>query len=367
MPPSRAPWMAFTDFSMASQSRAISAAAVDPESYSLAPSPSAKAAEKFARWVIWPPHTGICSAPRISRAWVTVGDSTSCRFGGAALMTTAYGRRASRANSMVSLTASRSNTPGRQGMTTRVAARMASVTLAERFGAVSMKTHSTPSCLACLTTSAMLRCADLIGRSSAPPPASRNLCQSASEPWGSVSMSRLGRDGLCACAARWAVNVLLPEPPLRDAKTMTSMTPLQSYSGCPGILQEQGAASILDAARTQISSRLRKLEHKIVHRHVRLEAGEVVGIAGVTPEIAFGNDAETDPLELLAHGALLDPVQRVADGGPLPGQRRMVSQHQKASGLERGKHFAIHFGAIDTHVGRVVVVEKERDQVEIMD
>src|SRR5579862_9361663 len=282
-------------------------------------------------------------------------------------MTTAYGRRASRANSMVCLTASRSKTPGRHGMTTRVAVRMASVTLADRFGAVSMKTHSTPSCLACLTTSAMLRCADLIGRSSAPPPASRNLCQSASEPCGSVSMSRHGRDGLCACAARWAVNVLLPEPPLRDAKTMTSMTPLQSYSDCSGILQEQGAASILGAARIQISSWLRKLEHKIIHRHVRLEARKVVGVVGVTPEVAFGDDAESHPLELLAHGALFDPMQRVADGGPLPRQRRMVGQHQKASGLERGKHFAIHFGAIDTHVGRVVVVEEEGDQIEIAD
>jgi hypothetical protein len=45
----------------------------------------------------------------------------------------------------------------------------------------------------------------------------------------------------------------LPEPPLRDAKTMTSMTPLQSGSSRSGILQEQGAASIVGAARAQLS------------------------------------------------------------------------------------------------------------------
>src|SRR5580704_9454744 len=54
-----------------------------------------------------------------------------------------------------------------------------------------------------------------------PPP--RNLCHKVSEPCGSQSISRTGRDGRCAWAARWAVSVLLPEPPLRDAKTMTFM------------------------------------------------------------------------------------------------------------------------------------------------
>jgi len=84
-----APWIAFTDFSMATQRRPISAAALECASYSLAPSPSARAAEKFARWVICPPQTGMFSLPNSSRASVTAGDSASCRFGGAALSTTA--------------------------------------------------------------------------------------------------------------------------------------------------------------------------------------------------------------------------------------------------------------------------------------
>src|SRR6202140_2605931 len=54
-----------------------------------------------------------------------------------------------------------------------------------------------------------------------PPP--RSLCHKVNEPCGSQSISRTGRDGRCAWAARCAVSVLLPEPPLRDAKTTTFM------------------------------------------------------------------------------------------------------------------------------------------------
>ncbi len=43
------------------------------------------------------------------------------------------------------------------------------------------------------------------------------------EPCGSQSISMQRRDGRWACAAKWAVSVLLPEPPLREAKTMTFM------------------------------------------------------------------------------------------------------------------------------------------------
>src|SRR5262245_50127488 len=38
---------------------------------------------------------------------------------------------------------------------------------------------------------------------------------------------RTGRSGRCACAARCAVSVLLPDPPLREAKTMTFMMALR--------------------------------------------------------------------------------------------------------------------------------------------
>src|SRR4249919_2449643 len=49
----------------------------------------------------------------------------------------------------------------------------------------------------------------------------RNLCQSVNDPCGSASTSRHGFVTLWTCAARWAARVLFPEPPLRDAKTIT--------------------------------------------------------------------------------------------------------------------------------------------------
>src|SRR6476620_11352278 len=51
----------------------------------------------------------------------------------------------------------------------------------------------------------------------------RNLCQSEVEPCGSQSISMQRREGRLAWAARCVVRVLLPDPPLREAKTMTFM------------------------------------------------------------------------------------------------------------------------------------------------
>src|SRR3981081_14807 len=50
-----------------------------------------------------------------------------------------------------------SNTPGRAGATPSVAQRIASVAAADMFGGVSIRTHSTPSCFACLTMSVIPR------------------------------------------------------------------------------------------------------------------------------------------------------------------------------------------------------------------
>jgi hypothetical protein len=44
----------------------------------------------------------------------------------------------------------------------------------------------------------------------------------------------------------------------------------------------------------------------------------------------------------------------------------VVSDHQKAAGLERGKQLAVHLGAIDVEVSRVVIEEQVGDHIEIM-
>src|ERR1700751_2233504 len=117
---------------------------------------------------------------------------------------------------MVSCTAFTSNTPGRAGMMTMVAFLMASSTTADRFGGASISTHSIPSRRAAARIPLTELTAVLIGGSLVP----RNLCQSVNDPCGSASTSRHGFVALI-CAARWAARVLFPEPPFRDAKTIT--------------------------------------------------------------------------------------------------------------------------------------------------
>ncbi len=51
--------------------------------------------------------------------------------------------------------------------------------------------------------------------------------------------------------------------------------------------------------------RLLKFQHEIVDRHGRLVAREVVGVVGVAPEIAFGDELETGRLDFLAAASLL--------------------------------------------------------------
>lgn len=86
----------------------------------------------------------------------------------------------------------------------------------------------------------------------------------------------------------------------------------------------------------------------------------------MSPEIAFGNDAETGRLDFLAQRALLDAMERLADRSALARQGGMIGDHQKAAGLEHREHVAVHLGAINAHVRRIVVKEEECDQVEIV-
>src|ERR1700761_3002774 len=102
-------------------------------------------------------------------------------------------------------------------MITIVAFLIASSTTADVFGGVSTNTHSIPSRFAAEMMPVTELTADLIGGSLVP----RNLCQSVREPCGSASIIKQGLVDLCTCAAMWAARVLFPEPPLREAKTIT--------------------------------------------------------------------------------------------------------------------------------------------------
>src|SRR5262249_30860194 len=89
-------------------------------------------------------------------------------------------------------------------------------------------------------------------------PSLRSACQRASEPCGSASMARQRRPAAWAQAARWAVSVLLPAPPLRDANVMTFMEPLPSVwsSRQPAAGMVNGGLSVgagADAARKPLA------------------------------------------------------------------------------------------------------------------
>jgi hypothetical protein len=89
-------------------------------------------------------------------------------------------------------------------------------------------------------------------------------------------------------------------------------------------------------------------------------------VVGMAPEIAGADELEADGFDFLAQGVFLDPVQRLADRDALTRQRRMVGDDEGTAGLKRSEQFAIHLRTIDRHVAGVVVVEQERDQVEIL-
>ena len=43
----------------------------------------------------------------------------------------------------------------------------------------------------------------------------------------------------------------------------------------------------------------------------------------------------------------------------------MIGDDEKATGLERREHLLVHHGAIDLHIGDVVIGEEEGDHVEV--
>src|SRR6516164_7111459 len=75
---------------------------------------------------------------------------------------------------------------------------------------------------------------------------------------------------------------------------------------------------------------------------------------------------EAGSFNFLAQGGFLDAMQSLADRDALAGQRRMIGDDEKAAGPECCKQFAIHLRAVDRHVGRVVVVEQEGNEIEVL-
>ena len=58
-------------------------------------------------------------------------------------------------------------------------------------------------------------------------------------------------------------------------------------------------------------------------------------------------------------------MQALADAGAGARRRRMVRDHQNAARLEHREQLLVHRGAIDLHVGHVVVEKEKGDEIEI--
>src|SRR5262245_35812024 len=134
-------------------------------------------------------------------------------------------------------------------------------------------------------------------------------------------------------------------------------TRLGSRLSCP--------CALAHPTEARASVRLAKFEHELVHRTGRAIDREVARIFGVAQELALGDEPEARRLDLAAEHAFFDAMERLSDRGAVAGPRRMVGDHQHAAGLERRVEPAVHLGAIDLHISRVVVKEKESDEVEI--
>jgi hypothetical protein len=108
------------------------------------------------------------------------------------------------------------------------------------------------------------------------PPLPHILCQRVSEPCGSASINRMEGSRRCTCAAKRAASVLLPAPPLYDAKTMTFMrAPRQGH-------QPSGQRNRF-AFFGEVASRPPTVRRKLS------PSGENISAAGVGQASSFGN------------------------------------------------------------------------------
>src|SRR5882672_10359870 len=115
------------------------------------------------------------------------------------------------------------------------------------------------------------------------------------------------------------------------------------------------------------SQRLLILQHELIGRYWRAEYLRVPRIFGITQEIGLGCKLEAGRRDFLPHHAFLDPMQRLRNIDAVAGTRGMVCYHEEAAGLQGCEHPGVHCGAIDLHVGDIVIGEEKRDQIEPAD
>ncbi len=82
-------------------------------------------------------------------------------------------------------------------------------------------------------------------------------------------------------------------------------------------------------------------------------------------EVRFSREPESRRLDFPPQRRFFNAVQGFRDACACACLSRMVGDHQHAAGFERPEQRAIHLFSVDAHERRVVIGEKEGDQIEI--
>src|SRR6266704_793823 len=106
-------------------------------------------------------------------------------------------------------------------------------------------------------------------------------------------------------------------------------------------------------------------QHEFVYRHLGTKYDRVARVLAMAQEIPLRGEPESRRLDLPPQRRFFNAMQGFRDAYACPRLSRMVGDHQHTARFQRLEQRTIHLCAVDAHERRVVIGEKERDQIEI--
>src|ERR1700758_1220799 len=175
----------------------------------------------------------------------------------------------------------------------------------------------------------------------------------ASMPAGKGAPSLFGSVGIC---------------PVRNAHPSTSTACENGAAGvgAPGIIMNRAALiECLSARFRHALLRLYEAQREFVGRDLRFARRYVARIGGVAQKIAFGFEDEPCLPDFVDNHRLLDAMQCLALGYAGSAPARVIDHDEVSAWLQRCEEPLVHLRAIDRKIRDVVVVEDERDQIQL--
>src|SRR5437899_8773126 len=108
-----------------------------------------------------------------------------------------------------------------------------------------------------------------------------------------------------------------------------------------------------------------ELQHEFIYRHLRAKYDRVARVLAMAQEVPFSREPESRRLDFPPQRRFFDAMQGFRDAYARTRLSGMVGDHQRAAGFEGSEQRAIHLCAVDAHERRVVIGEKEGDEIEI--